>query len=91
MTHGVETTDPSIQTLLESLANLKIITFRRKSVEEIEGRTREEVRAGWAESVRDIRADMRGEIQLKSAYVLLAELEDQEGQWLEQPFGLRKN
>ena len=80
MTYEIETIDPSIQPLLESLANLKIITFRCKSVEEIEGRTREEVMAGWVESVRDIRADMRGEIQLKSAYVLLAELEDQEGQ-----------
>lgn len=80
MTYEIETTDPSIQSLLESLANLKLITFRRKSVEETEGRNREEVMAGWAESVRDIRADMRGDIQLKSAYVLLAELEDQEAQ-----------
>ena len=77
MTYEIETTDPSVQTLLESLANLKLITFRRKSVGETEGRNREEVMAGWTESVRDIRADMRGEIQLKSAYTLLAELEGQ--------------
>ena len=78
MTYEVETTDPSVQKLLEALANLKLITFRRKTVEETEGRSREEVMAGWAESVRDIRADMRGDIQLKSAYALLEELEDQE-------------
>ncbi len=80
MTYEIETVEPSVQTLLESLANMKLITFRRKSVEGVEGggRNREEVLAGWAENVREVRASMRGEIQLKSAYTLLAELEDQE-------------
>jgi hypothetical protein len=79
MTYEIETIEPSIQTLLESLAKLNLITFRRKSGEDTEkGRNREEVLAGWAENVREVRADMRGETQMKSAYNLLAELEDME-------------
>ena len=73
MTYEIEIIEPRAQKLLEELANLNLIKFVwRKNGHTI---TREEHLAGLAESVKEVNAAIRGNIKLRSAYDLLAELE----------------
>jgi hypothetical protein len=80
MTYEIEILEPSVQKIIEELANLNLIKFvRRQSGKEAEETTtRAEVLAGWAENVKEVRASIRGEKKLKSAYQLLAELEEEQ-------------
>jgi hypothetical protein len=76
MTYEIEIIEPRAQKLLEELANLNLIKFIwRKNSDTI---TREEHLAGLAESVKDVNAAIRGDIKLRNAYDLLAELEAEE-------------
>ncbi len=82
MTYEIEIIEPRAQKLLEELANLNLIKFiqshRKKLDDTIVDEappTREEIKAGWAENAREVRAAMHGEIKLRSAYDILSELE----------------
>ena len=75
MTYEIEIVEPSVQRIIEELAKLNLIKFRHKSVEETDEPTRDKVLEGWRQNVVEVRAAIRGEKQLKSAWTLLAELE----------------
>lgn len=75
MTYEIEIVEPSVQRIIEELAKLNLIKFRQKSVEEADEPTPEDVLEGWRENVAEVRAAIRGEKQLPSAWALLAELE----------------
>ena len=73
MTYEIEIIEPRAQKLLEELANLNLIKFIwRKNSETV---THEEHLAGLSESVKEVNAAIRGDIKLRNAYNLLAELE----------------
>lgn len=76
----IEVLEPHGKERLEELANLKLIKFvktqsRKRKVATEPVQSREEILAGFAESVRDVKAAMRGEIQLRSIYDVLDEME----------------
>ena len=80
MTYEIEIIEPRAQKLLEELVNLNLIKFiTRKKANKLPAvdapPTREEVKAGWAENKREVAAAIRGEIKLRSAWDVLAELE----------------
>ncbi len=82
MTYEIEIIEPRAQKLLEELANLNLIKFvqskRRKVQEAVTEKppfTREEILAGLKESAMEVNAAMRGEIKLRSAWEVLAEIE----------------
>ncbi len=75
MTYEIEIVEPSVQTIIEELAKLNLIKFRRKLAKEAEESTLQEVLEGWKQNVTEVRAAIRGEKQLPSAWALLAELE----------------
>jgi hypothetical protein len=75
MTYEIEIVEPSVQRIIEELAKLNLIKFRQKSADEADEPTREDVLEGWRENVIEVRAAIRGEKSLLSAWTLLAELE----------------
>ena len=72
MTIEIELVEPRAQKLLEELANLNLIKFVRSPQTDL---THSEHVQGLSESIRDVNAAMRGEIKLRNAWDLLAELE----------------
>jgi hypothetical protein len=83
MTYEIEIVEPRAKKLLQELANLNLIKFvqprRRKPVAaEDAPPTREEILAGLADAAREINASIRGEIQLRSIYDVLDEMEAEE-------------
>jgi hypothetical protein len=80
MTFKIEVLEPRGKEQLEELANLKLIKFvktqsRKRKIGTEPVQSREEILAGFEESVRDVRAAIRGEIQLRSIYDVLDEME----------------
>jgi hypothetical protein len=76
MTYEIEIIEPSVQTLIDSLANLNLIKLiRRPSVEEVEEFTREEVLEGWRGNVEELRGAILEGKPLRSAWSLLAEIQ----------------
>jgi hypothetical protein len=80
MTFKIEVLEPHGQERLEELFNLKLIKFvktpsRKRKVDTEPVQSREEILAGFADSVREVRAAIRGEIQLRSIYDVLDEME----------------
>ena len=75
MTYEIEIIEPSVQTIIEELAKLNLIKFLKKTAVETDEITREDVLEGWRENVVEVRAAIRGEKSLISAWALLSELE----------------
>jgi hypothetical protein len=76
MTYEIEIIEPSVQTLIDSLANLNLIKLiRRPTVEEAEEFTREEVLEGWRGNVEELRGAILEGKPLRSAWSLLAEIQ----------------
>ena len=85
MTFKIEVLEPRGKERLEELANLQLIKFvktqtRKRKVETEPSQSREEILAGFAESVREVQAAIRGKIKLRSAWDVLAELEQEAAQ-----------
>jgi hypothetical protein len=81
MTYEIEIIEPRAQRLLEELMNLNLIRFikikqpKAKKEETVPPITKAERLTGLAQSVQEINADMRGEIQLPTIWEALAEME----------------
>jgi hypothetical protein len=85
MTFKIEVLEPHGKERLEELVNLKLIKFvktpsRKRKVDKEPVQSREEILAGFADSVREVRAAIKGEIKLRSAWDVLAELEQEAAQ-----------
>lgn len=73
MTYEIEIIEPRAKKLLEELANLNLIKF--VLTKNSQNMTREEHLEGLSESIKEVNAAIKGDIKLRSAYDLLAELE----------------
>jgi hypothetical protein len=72
MTYELEIIEPRAKRLLEELMSLNLIRFvKKQEVDKVVPVTREERLAGLAESVAEINADMRGDIQLPTIWEVL--------------------
>jgi hypothetical protein len=79
MTYELEIIEPRAKRLLEELMSLNLIRFvKKQEIDKVTPVTREERLAGLAESVAEINADMRGDIQLPTIWEALAEMEKEE-------------
>jgi hypothetical protein len=79
MTYELEIIEPRAKRLLEKLMSLNLIRFvKKQEVDKVTPVTKEERLAGLAESVAEINADMRRDIQLPTIWEALAEMEKEE-------------
>lgn len=78
MTYEIEIIEPSVQKIIQELANLNLLKFRpkSKSVKKTEeNHSRKEVLEGWQENVNELRGAIKEGKPMRSAWALLAELE----------------